>query len=40
MILDPKTNEKTRIGSKLIIDEKTGKQKSARVSRSSGEMLG
>jgi large subunit ribosomal protein L24 len=40
MILDPKTNEKTRIGSKLIIDEKTGKKKSARVSRSSGEMLG
>jgi len=40
MILDPKTNEKTRISSKIIIDEKTGKQKSARVSRSSGEMLG
>ncbi|TSA29661.1 MAG: 50S ribosomal protein L24 [Ignavibacteriales bacterium] len=40
MILDPKTNEKTRIGSKLIIDEKTGKKKSARVSRTSGEMLG
>jgi len=40
MILDPKTNEKTRIGSRLIIDEKTGKQKSVRVSRSSGEMLG
>jgi large subunit ribosomal protein L24 len=40
MILDPKTNEKTRIGSRIIIDEKTGKQKSARISRSSGEMLG
>lgn len=39
MILDPKTNEKTRIGAKLIIDEKTGKKRSARVSRVSGEML-
>ena len=39
MILDPKTNEKTRIGAKLIIDEKTGKKRSARVSKASGEML-
>ena len=39
MILDPKTNEKTRIGSKIIIDDKTGKKKSARISKSSGEML-
>ena len=39
MILDPKTNEKTRIGAKLIIDEKTGKKRSARISRTSGEML-
>jgi large subunit ribosomal protein L24 len=39
MILDPKSNEKTRIGSKIIIDDKTGKKKSARVSKSSGEML-
>lgn len=39
MILDPKTNQKTRIGAKLIIDEKTGKKRSARVSRVSGEML-
>jgi len=39
MILDPKTNEKTKIGSKLIIDEKTGKKKSARVAKVSGEML-
>jgi large subunit ribosomal protein L24 len=39
MILDPKTNTKTRIGARLIIDEKTGKKKSARVSRSSGEMI-
>ena len=39
MIIDPKTNEKTRIGAKIIIDDKTGKKKSARVSKSSGEML-
>ena len=39
MILDPKTKEKTRIGAKLIIDEKTGKKRSARVSKVSGEML-
>ena len=39
MILDPKTNEKTRIGAKLIIDEKTGKKRSARISRVSGEMI-
>ena len=38
-ILDPKTNEATRIGSKIIIDDKTGKKKSVRVSRVSGEML-
>lgn len=39
MILDPKTNEPTRIGSKIIIDEKTNKKKIARVSVNSGEMF-
>lgn len=39
MMIDPKTNEPTRIGSKVIIDEKTGKKRSARVSKKSGEML-
>lgn len=39
MILDPKSNEATKIGKKIIIDEKTGKKKSVRVSRASGEML-
>jgi large subunit ribosomal protein L24 len=39
MVLDPKTNEPTRIGKKIIIDEKTGKKKSVRISKSSGEML-
>ena len=39
MVLDPKTNEPTRIGTKIIIDEKTGKKKGARISKISGEML-
>ena len=39
MLLDPKTNEPTRIGSKIIIDDKTGKKKIVRVSKASGEML-
>ncbi len=39
MILDPKTNEPTRIGSRIILDEKTGKKKSTRISRVSGEMI-
>ena len=39
MIVDPKSGEPTRIGSKIIIDDKTGKKKIVRVSKSSGEML-
>jgi len=39
MILDPKSNEATRIGKKVIVDDKTGKKRSVRVSRVSGEML-
>lgn len=39
MILDPKTNEPTRIGKQIILDDKTGKKKSARISRATGEML-
>ena len=39
MLLDPKTNEATRVGAKIIIDDKTGKKKIARVSKASGEML-
>jgi large subunit ribosomal protein L24 len=39
MIVDPKTSKPTRIGSKIIIDEKTGKKKIARISKVSGEML-
>lgn len=39
MVLDPKSGEPTRIGKKVIIDEKTGKKKHVRISRTSGEML-
>lgn len=39
MILDPKTNETTRIGSKIILDDKTGKKKIVRISRATGEMI-
>lgn len=39
MILDPKSNEPTRLGSQIILDEKTGKKKRARVSKISGEMI-
>jgi large subunit ribosomal protein L24 len=39
MILDPKSKEPTRISARVIIDEKTGKKKIARVSNKSGEMF-
>ena len=39
MILDPKSNEPTRIGAQIILDEKTGKKKRARISKISGEMI-
>jgi len=39
MILDPKSNEPTRIGSRVILDEKTGKKKIVRVAKASGEMI-
>ena len=39
MLIDSKTNEPTRLGSQIILDEKTGKKKRARVSRASGEMV-
>jgi len=39
MVVDPKSGEATRIGKKIIIDDKTGKKKSARISKASGEML-
>jgi large subunit ribosomal protein L24 len=39
MLLDPKSNEPTRLGSQIIMDDKTGKKKRARISRISGEMV-
>lgn len=39
MLLDPKSNEPTRVGSQVILDEKTGKEKRTRVSRATGEMI-
>ncbi len=39
ILLDPKSNEPTRIGTKIIIDDKTSKKKRVRVSKLTGEML-
>lgn len=39
MILDPKSNEATRIGKQILIDDKTGKKKRVRIARKSSEML-
>lgn len=39
MILDPKTNEPSRIGSQEILGENNKKNKFVRVSKKSGEML-
>ncbi len=39
MLVDPKKNEPTKIGTKIIIDDKTGKKKRERVSKLTGEML-
>lgn len=39
MLIDPKTNERTRVGYKVILDESTNKKKLVRVSKKSGEMI-
>ncbi len=39
MLIDPKKNEPTKIGKKVIIDDKTGKKVTERVSKLTGEML-
>jgi len=39
MLMDPKTNEVTRLGTKIVTDPATGKTKRLRVSRSTGETL-
>jgi large subunit ribosomal protein L24 len=37
MLLDPKTNEPTRVGSKVVKDDTTGKKSRMRVARTTGE---
>ncbi|MEP7146519.1 MAG: 50S ribosomal protein L24 [bacterium] len=39
MLMCPKTNQPTRIGSKIIKDEKTGKVSRMRLSKKSGEII-
>lgn len=39
MIIDPKTNDVSRLGHKMVKDEKTGKLKSYRMSKKSGEII-
>jgi large subunit ribosomal protein L24 len=39
MLIDPKTNELTRVGMKVIKDETTGKKKRMRVAKVTGEMF-
>jgi large subunit ribosomal protein L24 len=39
MLIDPKTNEVTRLGSKVIRDATTGKKRRVRVSKATGETL-
>jgi large subunit ribosomal protein L24 len=37
MLLDPKTNQPTRVGSKLVKDDTTGKKHRMRLARATGE---
>ncbi len=37
MLLDPKTNQPTRVGMKVIKDEATGKKSRVRVAKATGE---
>ncbi len=39
MFVDPKSNQPTRLGSQIILDDKTKKKKRIRVSVASGEMI-
>jgi large subunit ribosomal protein L24 len=39
MIVDPNNSRPSRLGSQIILDEKTGKKKHVRISRTSGEMI-
>jgi len=37
MLIDPKTNEPTRVGTKVVKDDTTGKKQRLRVARTTGE---
>jgi large subunit ribosomal protein L24 len=37
MLLDPKTSQPTRVGTKLVKDETTGKKSRVRVAKATGE---
>lgn len=39
MLIDPKTNEVTRVGTKVVKDETTGKKRRMRVAKTTGEMF-
>jgi large subunit ribosomal protein L24 len=39
MLVDPKTNEVTRVGMKVVKDETTGKKRRMRISKATGEMF-
>ncbi len=39
MLIDTKTNEVTRVGTKLVKDESTGKKRRMRVAKRTGEMF-
>ncbi|MDH3252443.1 MAG: 50S ribosomal protein L24 [Ignavibacteria bacterium] len=39
MLVDPKSNEITRVGTKVVKDESTGKKKRMRVAKATGEMF-
>jgi len=39
MLVDPKTNQVTRVGTKVIKDDTTGKKRRMRVAKATGEMF-
>lgn len=39
MLLDPKQNQPTRVGMKVVKDETTGKKRRMRVAKATGEMF-
>jgi len=39
MLIDPKTNEVTRVGSKIVTDPATGKTRRLRLSKATGETM-